>query len=115
MKKGILAIFAASMVLVSCGEAEEEWSKEDEETFVGNCTSSYIKSFESSMGSNMVMVNEDRLHEIAGEYCSCAYESLKKNYDSPEEAFKNPMSELMEKAGDCEPTDEDIESLLNLE
>lgn len=108
--KAIYLAFGAALALTAC--SQPGWSDQDQKDFVGNCTSSYISSFKSTLGDMMSEVNEDKLNEVAASYCSCSYEKIKKKYETPEEAFKKTTEQLMQDCVECDPTDKDIDELL---
>lgn len=108
--KSFLVLPVVGMFMVSC--AGEKWPEKSEIEFTNSCASSYVQSFESTMGDMMSEVNEEKLDKLSKNQCSCIYESLKKNYDSAEAAFKVGFDELMESSNGCDPTDEQINDLL---
>ena len=109
--KSALLIALVGVFFISCAE-EDKWPEKSETDFNKSCASSYVESFEATMGDMMSEVNSTKLDKVAKKQCSCIYESLKKNYDSAEEAFKVPYDELMSKTTDCEPTEAEMEDLL---
>lgn len=112
MRKLTLMVSASVALLSSACSQPEGWTDQDRTDFVGNCTSSYISSFEATMGEMMSEVNKEKLDNMAASYCSCSFEAIKDKYDTPEEAFTRTTDELLMDAADCEPTDEDIDDLL---
>lgn len=110
MKRTIYFTLATSFVLASCNQ--KGWTEENKKEFVGNCKSSFISSFESTMGENMHMVDKEELKKVADRYCNCSYETIEKKYKSPEEAFSKPIDRLLEEAEGCEPTEKEASKLL---
>jgi hypothetical protein len=109
--KSILLVALIGAFFISCAE-EDKWPAESEREFNENCASSYVESFESTMGDMMSDVNRTKLDKLSKKQCACMYETLKKNYDSAEEAFKVGYDELLSKTSGCEPTDAEIDDLL---
>lgn len=109
--KSALLIALFGVFFISCAE-EDKWPAESEREFTENCASSYVESFESTMGDMMSDVNRTKLDKLSKKQCACMYETLKKNYESAEEAFKVGYDELLAKSSGCEPTDAEIDDLL---
>ena len=109
--KSAVLIALIGVFFISCAE-EDKWPEKTETEFKESCASSYVESFEASMGDMMSEINRTKLDKVSKNQCSCIYESLKKNYDSAEEAFKVPFDELMSKTVGCEPTEAEMDDLL---
>jgi hypothetical protein len=109
--KSTLLIALVGVFFLSCTE-EDKWPEKSEIEFNEKCASSYVESFESTMGDMMSDVNRTKLDKLSKKQCACTYETLKKNFDSAEEAFAVEYDELLSKTGGCEPTDAEIDDLL---
>ena len=113
--KIILPTFILGMFLVSCSE-KEKWPEEFKVEYIESCTSSYIESFEASLGDLMSEVNKEKLDELADNSCSCMYESMKTLHDSAEEVTSRDSDEVTDEvianSIHCEATAAQIDDLL---
>lgn len=109
--KSTSIILLVGLFFLSCA-GEDKWPEQAEIDFNKSCAKSYVESFESAMGDLMSEVNRTKLDKLTKKQCSCMYESLKKNYDSAEEAFAVPYEEQKSKTSDCEPTEAEMDDLL---
>lgn len=109
--QNILLVSIIGLFFVSCNESDK-WPEDKEVEFTTNCTSSYVISFKASAGADaMSQIDLDKLDEMAEKNCSCMYESLKKNYDSADEAFEAEQKGLLPEFTECEPSDAEIDDL----
>ncbi|MFT5779976.1 MAG: hypothetical protein ACI837_002937 [Crocinitomicaceae bacterium] len=109
--KIVLSLFVVGMFFVSCKE-EDKWPESSKIEFNSGCVSSYVESFTATMGDLISEVNLEKLDKVAEQSCSCQYESMKKNYDSAEEAFKVDVDVHVANAAECEVTEAQIDDLL---
>jgi len=110
MKRTIYFTLALGFLLISCNP--QGWSEETKNEFVSSCESSFISSFETSMGENIGMIDQEELKKVAKRYCNCSIEKIESKYETSEEAFSKSIDELLEEAEGCEPTEEEALKLL---
>lgn len=92
--------------------SQEKWPKESEIEFNLTCVDAYNESFYSAIGELIAEVNLEKLDKLSKRQCACMYEVLKKTYDSADEAFAQEVEILLSQASECEPTDAEIDDLM---
>lgn len=116
MKQSIYLLLAVGFVLFSCTSEEEAQEKawdDAEKSFTSSCEKSYVDGFKSSLTPEIVqMVDMDELDKLADSQCGCMFDKIKEKYETPEEAFLNNYSKLMEEVEGCEPTEAELDKLM---
>lgn len=83
MKTALLLLSLSTFVIIN---QQEEWSKEEQTTFISNC----IEGAKTGMDE-----------KTSTDYCSCMLEKMMSNYSSLEASSKITIGEIQVMASDC--------------